>query len=174
MAEITVIADDITALEVDAIVNAANSSLLGGGGVDGAIHRAAGPSLLEECRVLAESRGPLAPGEVVATGAGRLPARHVLHAVGPTWGADLPEVQDEQLAACYRDSLRLAEQLGCRSIAFPNISTGVYAFPKDRAAPIAVSTVWATLEETPHIERVVFACFEPENAQLTRDALESR
>jgi O-acetyl-ADP-ribose deacetylase (regulator of RNase III) len=171
MTELSIVAGDITTLEVDAIVNAANSGLHGGGGVDGAIHHAAGPSVLEECRAILERRGPLEPGEVVATGAGRLASRHILHAVGPIWGADAPEIQDGQLAACYRNSLRLAAELGCESIAFPGISTGVYSFPKDRAARIAVDSVRATLGDTPAIGRVVFTCFDPESERLTREAM---
>lgn len=164
---------DITTLEVDAVVNAANAGLVGGGGVDGAIHRAAGPSVLAECREVISRHGPLSPGEVEATGGGNLPARWVLHAVGPIWGAEAPEVQDGQLADCYRHSIELAAELGARSIAFPNISTGVYAFPRDRAAEVAVGAVLDAVAGTP-IERVVFACFDEENRSFTRAALEAR
>lgn len=172
MAKIRVERGDITLCEADAIVNAANPYLRGGGGVDGAIHRAAGPTVLAECREIMGSRPPLVPGEVVATGAGRLAARLVLHAVGPIWGVESPEVQDAQLAACYRNSLLIANELGCGSVAFPNISTGVYSFPRERAASIAASTVAGELVETPSITEVVFVCFDSENERLTRLALE--
>jgi O-acetyl-ADP-ribose deacetylase len=145
---------DITRLAIDAIVNAANASLLGGGGVDGAIHRAAGPDLLAECRAL----GGCPTGEARLTRGYRLPARYVIHAVGPVWrGGGAGE--DTLLAACYRNALTLAEERQCRSIAFPAISTGVYGFPADRAAGIAVATVRASLAGTV-LERVVFCCFD--------------
>lgn len=146
------LAADITTLRVDAIVNAANSSLLGGGGVDGAIHRAAGPGLLEECRGL----GWCPTGEARITGGHRLPARHVIHTVGPVWrGGGAGEAG--LLAACYRNSLVLAEAHGCLVVAFPSISTGVYGFPPDLAAPIAVETVLAFPAQRVH--EVVFCCF---------------
>jgi O-acetyl-ADP-ribose deacetylase (regulator of RNase III) len=131
---------DITHETTDAIVNAANSSLLGGGGVDGAIHRAGGPAILEECRAIRERLGPLPPGEAVVTTGGRLAAPHVIHTVGPVWhGGGSGEA--ETLARCYRSSLRLAAQQGFRSISFPSISTGAYGYPVDRAACVAISTV---------------------------------
>jgi O-acetyl-ADP-ribose deacetylase (regulator of RNase III) len=145
---------DITTLEVDAIVNAANRSLLGGGGVDGAIHRKAGPKLLAECRML----GGCATGSARITRGYRLPARHVIHAVGPVWNGGTSG-EEELLASCYRTALDLAatEQLG--SIAFPAISTGVFQFPPDRAARIAVGTVAAEVAAGRGLERVVFCCF---------------
>jgi O-acetyl-ADP-ribose deacetylase (regulator of RNase III) len=152
---------DITGLSVDAIVNAANESLLGGGGVDGAIHRAAGPGLLAECRTL----GGCPPGEARLTRGYRLPAGHVIHTVGPIWrgGAD---GEPAILASCYRSCLAIARERGFRVIAFPAIATGVYGFPRDEAARIAVAEVTAQLgcEELP--ETVIFACFD----EATRDA----
>lgn len=153
-------AADITTLQVDAIVNAANERMLGGGGVDGAIHRAAGPGLLAECRRVAEVRpGVRCPtGEARITGGHNLPARYVIHTVGPVWqGGQFGE--DELLANCYRNSLALAAANGIRSIAFPAISTGVYRFPLDRATAIAVRETRIILDTHPGIEKVIFACF---------------
>ncbi|MDR2053039.1 MAG: O-acetyl-ADP-ribose deacetylase [Treponema sp.] len=163
--EITVFEGDITTLKVDAIVNAANSGLLGGGGVDGAIHRAAGPALLEECRAIAARQGGCPAGEAVITGAGKLPCRKVIHTVGPVWyGGGRGE--GELLASCYRKSLCLAESAGLESIAFPNISTGVYGYPKAEAAKIAVKTVTETLPELKCIKKAIFVCFDRENYAL--------
>jgi O-acetyl-ADP-ribose deacetylase (regulator of RNase III) len=157
---------DITRLEVDAIVNAANSSLLGGGGVDGAIHRAAGPGLLEECRALGGAR----TGEVKATSGHRLRARLVLHAVGPVWqGGDAGE--DDLLASCYREAMRLASEHRVGSIAFPSISTGVYGFPIARAAPIAVRVVAAALRSGTPVSRAVFCCFSPQDLAVYEGVL---
>jgi O-acetyl-ADP-ribose deacetylase len=149
---------DITALEVDAIVNAANSSLLGGGGVDGAIHRAAGPELLAECRLI----GGCPTGEARITKGYRLKARHVIHTVGPVWrGGEAQE--DLLLAQCYRASLALAASHGVRSIAFPAISTGVFGFPKPRATAIAVAETRRFVSAEPTLERVLFVCFDAES-----------
>jgi len=165
---IEVVRGDITSLEVDAIVNAANSSLMGGGGVDGAIHRAAGPSLLEECRAIVARQGGCPPGEAVMTGAGDLKATVVIHTVGPVWQPGEGDRLDPILASCYTTSLRLAADAGCRSIAFPNISTGVYGYPKDRAADVAVGAVRSLVAGRGggSIERILFVCFDDDNAEL--------
>jgi O-acetyl-ADP-ribose deacetylase len=148
---IELVLGDITEQEVDAIVNAANPGLLGGGGVDGAIHRAGGPSILEECRLL----GGCDPGDVKATSGGGLPARHVLHAVGPIWrggGAGEPEL----LASCHRRAIEVADELGCRSVAFPAISTGAYGYPVELAAPVAIAATDTALAEHPSVELARF------------------
>ena len=154
MAEIKAISGDITRLPVDAIVNAANTSLLGGGGVDGAIHRAAGPELLEACRKL----HGCATGDAKATPGFRLPAKWVFHAVGPVWNGG-GHGEDTLLAGCYRRCLELAREHGAKSIAFPAISTGIYGFPRERAAGIAIQTVRECIEGT-GVEEVQFVCFD--------------
>jgi O-acetyl-ADP-ribose deacetylase (regulator of RNase III) len=163
-ARLEIVVADITTLPLDAIVNAANESLLGGGGVDGAIHRAAGPELLAECRML----GGCAPGSAKITRGYRLPARHVIHAVGPVWHGGT-RGEPELLAGCYRTALGLSGGHGLASIAFPSISTGVYRFPADRAARIAVETVVEELGRR-EMERVVFCCFSKEAAEHHKSA----
>ncbi len=165
-ARLEVIVADITSLSVDAIVNAPNTSLLGGGGVDGAIHRAAGPELLAECRTL----HGCATGDAKITGGYRLPARHVIHAVGPVWNGG-NRGEEEALASCYARAIELCQTNGLASVAFPAISTGVYRFPADRAARIAVSTAVETLAGAPVVERVIFCCFSNESAALHAQAM---
>jgi O-acetyl-ADP-ribose deacetylase (regulator of RNase III) len=161
-----VVRGDITKVAVDAIVNAANSSLLGGGGVDGAIHRAAGPSLVDECRQIVARQGGCNPGEAVITGAGELRARAVIHTVGPVWQEGRSEELDQVLASCYRSSLVLAAANGLVSIAFPSISTGAYGYPKDRAARVATTAVRVSTTEPTSIQQVSFVCFDDEDAEL--------
>lgn len=160
---IRVVEGDITRIPVDAMANAANAMLAGGGGVDGAIHRAGGPSLMEELDAMRASVAPLAAGGAVATGAGALPAKFVIHAVGPVWGGG-EEGEPEELASCYRECLRLAEERGCRSVSFPAISTGVYGYPKQKAAPVAIGAVLDFLsKEARSVEEVVFVLFGAED-----------
>jgi O-acetyl-ADP-ribose deacetylase len=162
-ASITCLRGDITKISADAIVNAANSSLLGGGGVDGAIHKAGGPQILEECRAIRNRQGGCNTGEAVYTTAGKLPARYVIHTVGPVWnGGNNNEA--ELLANCYRNSLLIANELQLQSIAFPNISTGIYHFPKAAAATIAVETVRQFMQQdNQSLQTVLFVCFDEEN-----------
>ena len=165
-ARLEVIVADITSLRVDAIVNAANSSLLGGGGVDGAIHRAAGPELEFECRMLHGCK----TGDAKITKGYRLQASHIIHAVGPVWnGGSLGE--DDLLASCYRRSIELCQKHGLASLAYPAISTGIYRFPADRAAGIAVATVVDALGAAPDVTKVIFCCFSRDGAGLHEAAL---
>ena len=152
---------DITKLHVDAIVNAANSSLLGGGGVDGAIHRAAGPELVHECRLL----GGCKTGEAKITNGYKLPAKYIIHTVGPVYNGGIKNEAD-LLAACYRNSLQLAAENGIKTIAFPNISTGIYGYPKQEAAKIATKTVQGALKNIQGIVQVIFVCFDEENFNI--------
>ena len=162
---------DITREEVDAVVNAANSSLMGGGGVDGAIHRAGGPRILEECKAIRAERGPLPAGEAVATTAGNMPARRVIHTVGPIWhGGGRNEAAT--LAAAYRSSLRVARREGLRTVAFPSISTGAYGYPVEAAAQVALNAVRAELEsERGGLEEVRFVLFDERTLAAYREAL---
>lgn len=158
---------DITKLDVDAIVNAANSSLLGGGGVDGAIHRAAGPDLLHECRLL----GGCKTGEAKITGSYRLPARHIIHTVGPVWNGGARK-EPEKLASCYRSSLQIAVDHDISSIAFPCISTGIYGYPSEKAAELAIKTVKDFLRQSPHEIDVTFCCFSAHDLNIYQNLLD--
>lgn len=162
---IKLIKGDITSLSVDAIVNAANSSLLGGGGVDGAIHRKGGSQILEECRDIRNRQGKCKAGEAVYTSGGLLPTKYVIHTVGPVWNS-ANDAMSELLASCYKQSLLIADSLGLKSIAFPNISTGAYRYPKAEAAQVAINTVKEYVEGDTSIEEIIFVCFDDENFDL--------
>lgn len=168
---IKLVQGDITRQQVDVIVNAANSSLMGGGGVDGAIHHAGGPAILEDCRKIIARQGRCHTGEAVITTGGRLPAKHVIHTVGPVWskGKD----QSALLANCYRNSLKLAVGHHLKTIAFPNISTGIYHYPKNEAVEIALKTVDDFLKNHDSIEQVIFVCYDEENFRIYEKSLSS-
>lgn len=164
-ASITILKGDITKLETDAIVNAANSSLMGGGGVDGAIHRAGGPQILKECKEIVKRQGECKTGDAVITSAGNMKAKYVIHTVGPVWRGG-KDWEEELLANAYRNSLQRAVAHQCKTVAFPNISTGVYGFPKQQAAEIALQTVDRFIKQDHVLKEVIFVCFDAENLQL--------
>ena len=167
---ISVVQGDITTIKTDAIVNAANTSLLGGGGVDGAIHRTGGPKILEECMQIRNKHGGCPVGEAVITTGGNLPAKHVIHTVGPVWNGGNKN-EKELLASAYRNSLKIAEQHNLATIAFPNISTGIYGFPKKAAAEIAVNTVKDFMQTAKNVKEVTFVCYDEENYKLYNQLL---
>ena len=171
--KIQVIKGDTTKVATDAIVNAANSSLLGGGGVDGAIHRAGGKTILDECKKIVAGQGGCKTGEAVITTAGNLPSKFVIHTVGPVWNGGQNN-EPQKLADCYRNSLQLAIDNNCGSIAFPGISTGIYRFPKNEAAKIAVATVEEFIFKSDKIEKVLFVCFDEEYFNLINRELSNK
>lgn len=171
--KIEVIKGDITQVKADAIVNAANSSLMGGGGVDGAIHRAGGPAILRECKEIVARQGGCKTGEAVITTAGDLQAKYVIHTVGPVWNGGNHD-ERRKLANCYLNALRLAAEYNCKTIAFPNISTGVYHFPKEEAAKISVENIQAFLSQNNSIEKIIIVCFDEENFRYVKDRLPER
>lgn len=170
MKELTVIKGDITNQKVDAIVNAANPSLMGGGGVDGAIHRKGGNDILRECMEIRRKQGKCQTGDAVYTSAGLLPCKYVIHTVGPIWGGG-DENEEKLLASCYLKSLEIAEKLKLESIAFPNISTGVYGYPKAEAAKVAIKTVLEYAQTESNLKQILFVCFDDENYQLYKKEL---
>ena len=163
---------DITKIKVDAIVNAANTSLLGGGGVDGTIHKLGGKAILEDCRKIRNKQGGCKVGEAVITNAGNLPAKFVIHAVGPVWNNGKSN-EENLLSSAYLSSLKLAIDNQVASISFPNISTGIYNFPKEKAAKIAIRTVSGFLSKTDKIEKIIFVCFDEENYKIYSNLLKS-
>ena len=169
--KVEIIKADITEIHVDAIVNAANTSLLGGGGVDGAIHRKGGKAILDECIQIRNKQGGCKVGEAVLTTAGNLPSKYVIHTVGPVWNGDKEE-KNNLLASCYQNSLELAVQNNIRTIAFPGISTGIYRFPKDKAAEIAIKTV-RNFDKISEIDKIIFVCFDDESYQIYQKLLEN-
>ncbi len=168
--KIQLLKGDITKVAVDCIVNAANTSLLGGGGVDGAIHRAGGQAILDDCRKIIAKQGGCKVGEAVITTAGNLPSKFVIHTVGPVWNGGSKN-EREKLSDCYRNSLQLAIANNCRTIAFPNISTGIYKFPKDEAAKIAIYSTIEFLSKTKEIDKVIFICFDDDNFRFIESQL---
>ncbi|WP_034279239.1 O-acetyl-ADP-ribose deacetylase [Alkanindiges illinoisensis] len=168
--KIKLVQGDITQINVDTIVNAANTSLLGGGGVDGAIHHAGGPAILQECQQIRARQGGCKTGDAVITTAGQLPAQFVIHTVGPVWQGGIHD-EDRLLASCYNQSLKLADQHQLTRIAFPNISTGIYGFPKARAARIAVQAIHQNLPQCQFLQQVIFVCYDHENYALYQDIL---
>lgn len=170
---IELVIGDITKLEVDAIVNAANTSLLGGGGVDGAIHRAGGNEILEECQKIRNKQGGCKVGEAVITKAGKLPSKFVIHTVGPVWNNGEKD-EDKLLTLSYENSMKLAVEYNLQTIAFPNISTGIYHFPKTKAAIIAIDTVRKFLTTTNILKKVVFVCFDMENFKIYKSLLDNK
>lgn len=167
--KIEVFKGDITEIEVDSIVNAANTSLLGGGGVDGAIHRKGGKQILDECIAIRNKQGGCEVGEAVITSAGNLKSKFVIHTVGPVWNGDKDQ-KKILLANCYQNSLKIAIENNIKTIAFPNISTGIYHFPKDKAAEIAIETI-RNFSEKDKIEKIIFVCFDDENYDLYKKIL---
>jgi O-acetyl-ADP-ribose deacetylase len=169
--KIELVKGDITKIAADCIVNAANTSLLGGGGVDGAIHRAGGKIILEDCREIIARQGGCKVGEAVKTRAGNLPAKFVIHTVGPVWNGGQNN-EGQKLANCYENSLQIAVENDCKSIAFPNISTGIYKFPKAEAASISLNTVISFLSKSNKIDKVIFVCFDDENFDYLQTELD--
>lgn len=163
--QISILKGDITQIAVDAIINAANTSLLGGGGVDGAIHRRGGAAILAECQKIRAKQGGCAVGEAVITTAGNLPAKYVIHTVGPTW-FNGEKNEPILLENAYRNSFKLADHLGLKTIAFPNISTGIYRFPKQLAAQIAFTVINDELKQSQSVQEVIFVCFDDENFNI--------
>ncbi|MDW8851372.1 O-acetyl-ADP-ribose deacetylase [Flavobacterium sp. MMLR14_040] len=170
--EIQILKADITEIQVDAIVNAANTSLLGGGGVDGAIHRKGGKAILEECIQIRNKQGGCKVGEAVITTAGNLPSKYVIHTVGPVWNGDKEEKKN-LLAACYQNSLELAVENNIKTIAFPGISTGIYHFPKDKAAEIAIKSV-QNFDKISEMEKIIFVCFDDESYKIYNDFIRKK
>jgi len=167
---ISVIQGDITSMKIDAIVNAANTSLLGGGGVDGAIHRKGGPQILNECMAIRQQQGGCPVGEAVITSGGLLPAKYVIHTVGPVWNGGNNNEKD-LLASAYVNSLKIAEEKKFESVAFPNISTGIYGFPKKPAAEIAIAAVSQFMKTAKSVKQVTFVCFDEENFKIYQQML---
>lgn len=169
--KITLVKGDITKVHADAIVNAANTSLLGGGGVDGAIHRAGGAAILDECRKIIARQGGCKVGEAVITTAGKLFAKYVIHTVGPVWNGGNKN-ESEKLVCCYRNALQLAIENNCRTVAFPSISTGIYHFPKEKAAEIAVTTILHFIMANDNIEEIILVSFDEENYNILQKEIE--